>query len=364
MRILHINSTIVVNSGVMSVLMNYFRNIDKNKVQFDFLYFDKINPNSKTYKNEIQKLGGNVYKIANLKNIFKFNKKLDEFLKNNHYSTVQIHDPFVLIFIYKTLRRNNVDNIIVHSHATKWSDKKLNGIRNRALCYKLNSQVDYKFACSSAAGNFLYKRADFYVMNNAIDLDRYAFNKNIRHDLRNKLNLNNKLVFGHVGNMVPQKNHMFLLEVFKEIIKLNSNSILILLGDGYLRDEIERKIRENNLTDKVIVFGKKMDVYHYYQVMDCMILPSLYEGLPMVGVEAQCSGLPIVFADTITREIGTDFSDFLSLNDSFKQWAEISIKLAESNINRDSGYLTMQNMGFNIKIEALKVTEKYKEINE
>lgn len=362
MRVLHINSTIVVNSGVMSVIMNYYRHIDRSKVQFDFLYFNESAFKYKTYEEEIKKMGGQVFFVDNLKKVIAFNKKLDEILKNNNYKTVQIHDPFVVGFIYHTLRKNNVKNIIVHSHATMWSDKKLNGIRNRILCVRLKSQIDYAFACSRAAGDFLYRNKNFYVMNNAIELNRYAYNEVKRNEMRNTLQLNGKIVFGHVGNMCAQKNHLFLLDIFKEIVNLNRNSKLILIGDGVLRKAIEERIKAYQLEEQVLILGKKSDVENYYQAMDCMILPSLYEGLPMVGVEAQCAGVPILFSDTITQEIGTNFSAYLSLKDSPMKWAQKALQLADCGIDRQKCRDIMEEKGFSILKEALKIEEKYIEM--
>lgn len=359
MRLLHINSTIVVNSGVMSVLMNYYRHIDREKVQFDFLYFSESKFMYKTYEKEINENGGQVFFVDNFKNIITFNRKLNVILKEKNYKTVHIHDPFVVNFIYHTLRKNGVENIIVHSHATKWSDKKLSGLRNKILCTGLKSRIDYAFACSKAAGEFLYKNHDFYVMNNAVDLERYAYNSAKRESLRNAFCIKDKLVFGHVGNMCAQKNHAFLLNVFKEIVRINPNSILILIGDGVLREMIEEKIVEYHLEKYVLVLGKKNDVENYYQIMDCMILPSLYEGLPMVGVEAQCAGVPVLFSDSITKEIGTDFSAYLSLEAPPEKWAKNALQLAENIIDRENCKIIMETKGFNIINEALKAQEKY-----
>ncbi len=364
MRILHVNSTIVVNSGVMSVLMNYYRHLDRNKVQFDFLYFNVSKFHYKTYQEEIESLGGKVFLIENFTKIREFNQKLDTLLKSNRYETVHIHDPFVVRFVEKTLRRCGVKNIIVHSHATQWSDRKINGIRNKILCVNLTKKVDYCFACSHAAGHFLYGNTPFYVMNNAIDLDRYSYNDAIRERVRKELGLEEKRVFGHVGNICAQKNHAFLIEVFRRILDKAEDSILVLIGDGILRSEIEAKIESLGIKDKVMLLGKKSNVEDYYQAMDCIILPSLYEGLPMVGVEAQCSGLPILFSDTITREVGADFSAYLSLRNSPEEWADKAIELCEKGYNRSLGKSVMINKGFDIVTEAIKIQDKYLEIEE
>lgn len=364
MRILHINSTIVLNSGVMSVLMNYYRHIDRNKVQFDFLYFNVSKFNYKTYQEEIETLGGKVYLIENFTKIRRFNRSLANLVEKNHYKTVHIHDPFVVRFVQKTLRKAGVKNIIVHSHATQWSDRKINGIRNKLLCINLTKKVDYCFACSRAAGVFLYGNTHFYVMNNAIDLDRYSYNSVVRERLRKELGIERKKVFGHVGNICAQKNHEFLIEVFKRISDISEDSILILIGDGVLRSEIENKIKTLGIKEKVMLLGKKSNVEDYYQAMDCIILPSLYEGLPMVGVEAQCAGLPILFADTITREVGADFSAYLSLSDSPERWAKKAIELCNNRHSRELGKPVMVKKGFDILTEAEKIQRKYLEIEE
>ena len=364
MRVLHINSTIVVNSGVMSVLMNYYRHINRDSIQFDFLYFNVSKYNYETYENEIKELGGDVFLIENFTKIRNFNRKLELLLRQRQYKTVHIHDPFVVRFVYRTLRKCGVINIIVHSHATKWSDKRINAIRNRVLCINLKQKVDYCFACSYAAGSFLYGKSPFYVMNNAIDLDRYSFSKKTRERIREELSIKDALVFGHVGNICTQKNHTFLIDIFFEIISICKNAKLILIGDGVLRSEIENKINTLGIDDNVMLLGKKSNVEDYYQAMDCMILPSLYEGLPMVGVEAQCSGLPILFSDTITSEVGTDYSAYLSLQDTADTWAKKALELCKQQFDRSIGKQTMVDKGFDIGIEAEKIQIKYLEIEE
>lgn len=363
MRVLHINSTIYINSGVMSVLMNYYRNIDREKVQFDFLYFIKPGADYKTYQEEIEELGGRVFFIPDFKNFVVFNKQLEGLLEEHpEYDTVHIHDPFVVQFIYRTLRKHGVNNIIVHSHATQWSDKKVSGIRNRLVCINLKKHIDYSFACSRAAGEFLYgKNSDFMVVNNAIDVERYHFDAVERKKLRKELGIERNIVFGHVGNFNNQKNHTFLIDIFSEIIHMCPDATLLLIGDGMLKGKIFKKVEKLGLTNKVYFLGKKSDVEHYYSAMDCMILPSLYEGLPMVGVESQCSGLPTLMSDTITREVGLVTYDFMSLSDSPFEWAKQAIKLAATeDFERSDAARIIEEKGFSIQIEAAKLAAAYK----
>jgi len=367
MRVLHINSTIYINSGVMSVLMNYYRNIDREKVQFDFLYFLKPGLNYKTYEEEIKLLGGKVFFIPNFKKFISFNRQLKALLEEHReYDTIHIHDPFVVQFIFRTLRQCGIKNIIVHSHATQWSDKKLNGIRNRIVCFHLNRHIDYAFACSKAAGEFLYgKNSRYTVVNNAIDINRYGFNADFRKSLRKELNIDNKTVFGHVGNFNRQKNHSFLIDVFKEITNILQDSVLLLIGDGPLREDILNKVKKLGLEDKVIFLGKRLDVERYYSAMDCLILPSLYEGLPMVGVEAQSNGLPILMSDTITREVGLIKYAYISLNKEPTEWAKCAVKLVNvSDSERLQAKQIIEEKGFSVQNEAIKLVDKYQEMSE
>lgn len=364
MRVLHINSTIVINSGVMSVLMNYYRHLDRDKVQFDYLYFMKSSINSKTYEDSINALGGKVYYIDNFVNLFSFNRELASLLRHNNYHTVHIHDPFVVKLIYKTLKNNGVINIIVHSHATEWSEKKLSSIRNELLCFNIENKANYLFACSNAAGRFLFGNNPFIIMNNAIETDKYAFDSLKRSEMRERLGLSNNIVFGHVGNFCAQKNHHFLINVFKEIINLDNSAKLILIGDGDLFAETKEYINRLSLEDNVLLLGRKYNVEEYYQVMDCMILPSLYEGLPVVGVEAQCSGLPVLFSDSITQEVGMDYSSYCSLDEDYVTWAKKAIALVNKNFDRTIGRQTVIDHGFDIEIEALKLQKFYLSIDE
>ena len=263
--------------------------------------------------------------------------------------------------IKSIFRRVSKNNSIMSNITQEMLDKGLYINLNDRKVYKDGIEIELKKKEFDLL-SFLYRNKNFYVMNNAIELNRYAYNEVKRKEMRNTLQLNGKIVFGHVGNMCAQKNHLFLLDIFKEIVNLNRNSKLILIGDGVLRKAIEERIKAYQLEEQVLILGKKSDVENYYQAMDCMILPSLYEGLPMVGVEAQCAGVPILFSDTITQEIGTNFSAYLSLKDSPMKWAQKALQLADCGIDRQKCRDIMEEKGFSILKEALKIEEKYIEM--
>lgn len=362
MKVLHFNSNISRNSGVLSIIMNYYRIIDKNNIQFDFLFFCN---SSVSYKDDIQELGGKTYSICNPKNILLFRKELRRFFREheNEYDIVHIHDAIFAKFMYDIIKKAGVKQVIIHSHATNFSDQKISCLRNYLLCYNIQKYGDTMFACSKAAGKFMFGKNQFYVMNNAISIKKYQFSPKIRNDYRKKLNLKNKFVVGHVGAFVKQKNHMFLLDIYSEIVKKMPNSLLLLVGDGPLFQEVKYKANVLGLKDKILFLGKRTDVNKLYQTMDVFILPSLFEGLPMVGIEAQCSGLPIVMSTEITMETAISNYAFVDLDKSEKIWAEKVIDLY--NINQRESLEAVSGItekGFNIEVEGKKLELKYHEL--
>lgn len=363
-KVLQITSKPYINSGVMGVLMNYNRKIIKYDIQFDYLFFMTCSKEYSTYEREIEKLGGRYYYILNLYKYKEFNRKLNELLNNNKYDIVQIHDPFITPFIYKTIKRNNIKKIITYSHATKWSDKKISAIRNRVLCINLTKKANLLFACSKEAGEFLYgKKSKFTTINNAIDLEKYSFNKAQRSIIRKQLDIEKNIVFGHVGNFNKQKNHRFLIYIFKEILAIDPSAKLLLIGDGPLREKVEIQINNLKLNESIIYLGKQTDLAKYYSAMDCFILPSIYEGLPMVGVESQCNGLPILLSDSISKDAGIYKYKYMSLNDEPKQWAKEAIKMSKVTIaERIHAQEVLRDKGFSINEEAEKLANIYKAI--
>lgn len=363
-KVLHVNSTIYMNSGVMSVIMNYYKNINKEKIQFDFLYFKKMQSDVLTYEDIIKNNGGKVFSCPYFKNLIRFNKELDRILKENNYDIIHIHDAFILKFIVKTIRKYKNIKIIVHSHATKWSDKRISSIRNKILCYKICNYADYLFACSEAAGKFMFGKKNFYIVKNAIEVNKYLFNGQNREEKRKNLNIiKSQTVIGHVGNFNKQKNHIFLIELFEKILDYNKNYVLVLIGDGATRPKIEEIVKNKRIEENVIFLGKRSDVDKFYSAMDIFVLPSLYEGLPMVGVEAQCNGLPVVFSKNITKEVKINDCQFVSLESGSALWAtKILSTKVNSNEDRIKAKKCVIDKGFDIHNESEKLMNKYERI--
>ncbi len=224
---------------------------------------------------------------------------------------------------------------------------------------KYKSNVN--FACSTEAGIYLFgKKRKFEFIPNAIDLEKFEYNEQTRKEIRKELDLEGKLVIGNVGRFNLQKNHSFLLDIFNEIVKKNKDSILLLIGTGELEENIKQKIKELKLEKRVKLLGVRKDVNKLYQAMDIFLMPSLFEGLPLTGVEAQASKLKCYFADTITKEvIISNNVKFLSLKLTPEQWADKIVQDAKYERNN----VEILNQDFNIKILAKNMEEKYQKYN-
>ncbi|NMA84101.1 MAG: glycosyltransferase family 1 protein [Epulopiscium sp.] len=364
-RILHLVSSLSIRSGVMSVIMNYYRNINTDKIQFDFCYFvDRED----TYEAEINSLGGRVFKITKPSLSRSFKNELNDFFEKqkNVYTTLHIHEVYLTFLFAPIAKKNGIKNVITHSHATMYSDKKLNALRNRVLCIGLKKHADYYYACSMAAGQFLYgkkylEEGKVNVINNAIDCEKYKFDLNTRNYIRQKLELKGYLVIGNVGRFNEQKNHSFLVDIFYSIKQKEEKVKLLLVGDGPLIQSVKNKVKKLNLNNDVIFLGRRNDIPHLLCAMDIFLLPSLFEGLPVVGVEAQASGLPIVLSDTITEEIGLLNYKYIDLEKTPEYWAKEILSIKQDN-SRNQAYLAVKEKGFDIKQEAKKLEKIYLEM--
>lgn len=359
-RVLHIVSTLMIGSGVIEVVMNYYKNIDLKNIQFDFLYFIE---SETSYREEIKKMGGRVFYIDK-PSLSSLNEYRVFFRENSrHYIAVHLHEVYLNAILLPMAKKNGVENLITHSHTTQYSDKRLSSYRNKILCLPINFTTTWRCACSIAAGKFLYgdkflNMKNSFVLNNAIDCKRFKFDQNIRDSYQDKLGLDNKFVIGHIGRFNEQKNHEFLIEIFLSIKKKKDNAILLLIGDGPLMEVTQEKAKRLGVYDSVVFLGRRNDIQDLLNAMDIFILPSLFEGLPVVGVEAQASGLPIVLSTEITREIGLESYKYIDLDKSPEYWANeiLDMKL---NTNRDKAYKNIAENGFDIAKEARKLEDLY-----
>ena len=351
-----------IGGGVEAVTINYYRNIDKNKVQLDFIC-DEDSTNI-PYE-EIERMGGKVIIIPSYSKPFKYHKALKRVLKEGNYKIIHSNINTLSVFSLFAAKCAGVPVRIAHSHSTtNKKEKKKNLMKQILRPFSKVFATDY-MCCSELAGRWLfgnkeYDKGNVYLLNNAIDLDKFKYNESLRKKKRKELGIkDDALVIGHIGRFVAQKNHDFLIDIFNEIHKKNNNSILLLAGQGPLMEDIKNKVKELNLEDSVKFLGQRNDANELYQAFDVFLLPSLYEGLPVVGVEAQAAGLLCYLSDDMTKETKVlDITKFMSLNNTPEEWADNILDDVKKYKRIDtSKEMTAKN--FNIKEEAKKLEEYY-----
>ena len=325
-RVLHVVTT-MNRGGLETMLMNYYRHIDRNVVQFDFL---EHRNNESDYDQEILTLGGRIFRLPKL-NPFSilYHKKLSAFFRHHQeYKIVHVHQDCLSSIALKAAYQNHVPIRIAHSHSAS-QDQNIKIVVKKALMKSIPRYATQLFACSKEAGDWMFSGFDYQIVKNAIDTKLFLFNKKKRALIRNNLGIpDSQLVIGHVGRFNYPKNHDFLIEVFYEIQKVNENSILLLVGAGELEHNIKEKVNKMGLSQKVMFLGKRSDVNDLMQAMDIFIFPSNYEGLPVTLVEAQAAGLPIIKSDHVSNQCKiTPYIYTLSLNSSPHDWANKAIQI-------------------------------------
>lgn len=313
-------------------VMNFFRHVDKEKFQIDFVIYDD---SKMDFYDEIVAAGSMVYICkSNIHNSFlnclDCAIKVRKILNDNSYDIIHCHSCSFMGIIKGVIagKLNGNVKIISHSHNTGTPKENIVDklIRNILKRY-LSKSVDLGFACSYIAAESKYtyrfiKSSKFSIINNAVDVGKFIFNPIIREEVRKSNNISNEFIIGTVGRMEEQKNQKFLLKVFDEYQKINSNSKLMIIGDGVLRSEIENMADKIGIRNKIIFIGKTKYVEKYYQAMDVFVLTSIYEGFGFVNIEAQLSGLSCLVSDVVPKEV--DISGkirFLSLKSSAAEWA-------------------------------------------
>ena len=271
-----------MDGGVESVVMNYYRNIDKSKVQFHFICDED---STDIPYEEIEKLGGKVIIVPPYQKLFKYQKELYKIFKENSYKIVHSHINALSVFPLRIAKKAGVPIRIAHSHSTSNKKEWKKNIVKNILRPFSKVYANHFFACTKHAGEWLFgkkiiERKELNVINNAIDLKKFEFNEKTREDLRKEFGIKeDTIVIGHIGRFMKQKNHDFLIDVFNELIKKNENSILMLIGQGPLLNDMKQKVRDLKIEDKVKFIGQVTDVEKYYNIMDIFLFPSIYEGL-------------------------------------------------------------------------------------
>lgn len=394
-----------------SVLMNYYRNMDRSKIQFDFIC-DEDSTNIPY--DEIEKLGGRVMICPPYQKVFKYQKFLINLFKQNNYKIVHSNINALSVFPLRAAKKAGVPIRIAHSHSTaNKKEWKKTLIKNMLRPFS-KKYANVYFACSELAGKWLfgnktYDEGKVTIINNAIDVEKFVYNEDIRKKVRSELNAkfetklaeksnteimektdvekgkkdeiklvenideqiknennmkinDDTLVVGHIGRFVKQKNHEFLIDIFNEIHKRKENSVLILAGQGPLQKEIEEKVKSLGLQDYVLFLGQRSDANELYQAMDVFVLPSLYEGLGMVLIEAQYAGLNCYCSEAVPKEAYiSNLLKKITLSDDPSKWAEKIID-GQNEFTRKNMSVELKDSGYDIKKEATKLEEKYFEL--
>lgn len=321
-RVLHVIGRMSLG-GAENLLMNLYRYINRDKIQFDFL----VN-NDGVFDEEIKKMGGNIYKIPALQKVgpISYKKRLIKFLRQHpEYKIIHSHMDQVSGFILEIAKKAGIKIRISHSHNTNSYKKGLARMYKEYLATKIGKNATHMIACSKEAAEWLFKEksSEAFILHNGIDLNRFLFNKEQRNTIREELNLNaDTLVIGHVGRFNLQKNHKFLVEIFSEYHKINPNSVLLLCGSGEQEETIRKLVEQLNLTEQVIFYKPTKQVEKVYSAMDFFLFPSLFEGMPLTLIEAQAEGLPVLASDVITKESKvSDFINYYGLENSAKSWS-------------------------------------------
>lgn len=362
--------TIMNRGGAETMVMNYYRNIDRSRVQFDFLV---TREERGAYDDEIEALGGKIYRMPPvLPGYFKKHKDAVArfFDEHDEYSIIHSHMSELGYFVFREAKKRGVKCTVCHAHnAPHFKDEtlveKLKDVVRNYFKHRIRKYTDHKFICGVEAGEWLFgkkSKSDFVMMNNAVDAQKFAWSREKAEKIKAKLDLDGKFAVCHVGRFNTQKNHSFLIEIFKNIHDINPNSCLLLVGAGELEERVRLQVKSLGLQDSVRFMGLRDDVNEIMIASDVFLFPSLYEGLPVTLVEAQSSGIKCVISDSIPRDcIITENIDVVSLGNSAQEWAQSVLKYANGYERKDT-FKEIATAGFDIKENAKWLEEFY--INE
>ena len=359
-KILYAMGGVMHRAGAETVIMRYIRELLKmNKFDISIL----VHGNQKAdYDDELVSYGISIYHMpVRGQHIFTYNRTLNKFFSEHSFDIVHCNMDTACGDFLEIAKKHNVKVRIAHSHSTSYQThnfmKKFNSYLSKIKIPKVATDL---IACSQLSGEWTYRGSKFMVLNNALDSGAYMPNKDVRKKIRNELNIPLETkVIGHVGRFSFVKNHILLLKIFDKYHAKNKKSILVCVGDGEERENIEQLASELKIKDNVRFLGVRNDVEHIMQAFDVFVLPSIFEGLPLVGIEAQAAGLPCVFANTITDEVCIgDKCVRLPLNDT-DLWCGTIEKLANEKVDYEYNRKALTKHGYDIKTEAKKLADYY-----
>ncbi len=343
-------------AGVEAVVMNYYRNINTEQVQFDFI---SCSPNKQRYDDEIINRGGYIYRCpSRSRKPFSYMRELKKIISENKYDIVHIHQNSASIAIDAIVAKScGVKTIIGHSHNTScnvlWQHYLFKPI--------VNVFLTHRFACSTEAGRWVFgKRNDVEVFNNAIDVEKYQFKQSIRNEYRKTLGLENDFVVGFVGRLHEQKNLYRFMDICRGVKVKKSNVKFVLIGEGPQEKELRAYCMKLGIESDTVFLGKRDDVPNVMMAFDVFLFPSSYEGLGLVAIEAQATGLSCIVSDEVPAPNLTGYEMKLSLDNSDDVWAEQIINF-KSLAHREDAKNYISTGGYDIKNEAMKLQKFYED---
>lgn len=348
----------MVGGGVEAVVMNYYRHIDRSKVQFDFLV---DSDSTLVPREEIESLGGRIFEIPPYQHAIEYQRELQSLFTQEGWKIVHSHINALSVFPLRAAKKAGVPVRIAHSHSTSGKGEfAKNTLKGFLKLFSTRYPTDLA-ACTEYAGKWLFGSSHFTVFNNAIDLSSFSFNRSIRDEQRAGLGAqDDTLVLGNIGRFIPQKNQLFLLDVFKAVYVQNPDSILVICGDGKLRPQAEEKARSLGIASAVRFLGQISNVQDVYQALDLFVLPSLYEGLGMVAIEAQVSGLPCICSERVPNEVAlSGRCSFVPLSAGIEGWSNAILTTRTDVVNRSDPQASLGLESYDIFRAAPKLEEYY-----
>lgn len=365
-KVLHVGADNIGFGGRSTVAYNLAINMNDDIIHNDFLAFKSVDP---SFKEIINKKKGKVVRVKNRSNnvfLQKINTIIQvvTLMKKNHYDIVHIHAdnaPEVLKVIIMC-EISSIKNIVIHAHSAGQINH--NNLLTRfylKVCQKiLDVTKAKKIAVTKKAAKYMFGQylKNVIIVHNGIDIKRYLFDDSLRIQERDKLGISDNFVIGCVARLSKIKNHLFLLDVFKEVLNKESDAKLVLVGDGPLKNEIETYAKKNKIWENIVFLGNRKDVPRLLQMFDVFVLPSFHEGLGVVNIEAQTAGLPCVVSDGVPVEakILSDFV-FLSLSDSKRTWANTILSF--NSFERKNTESEIRHAGYDVSVSAKKVQTIY-----
>lgn len=367
-RVLQVCGEPFAGGGQESFLMNMYRHIDRRRVQFDF--YTPFENRAIPMQQEIERLGGHLWASGfpfGEDNRECFRQGLSSFLEEHRYDIVHIHSGsiYALAMGAKLARKSGARRVIVHSHCGGFANFRYRVARIATSAALRRYPTDY-YACSHLAARWKFppsviRSGRYTVLKNAIDTASFRYNPALRQTVRDELDLGDKPIVGHVGRFALQKNHRFLVAVFAALTELEPDVQLVLVGEGDLVDDVLEQVDRLGLEDRVHYLGMRQDVPALMSAFDVLLLPSFFEGLPVVGVEAQAAGLPVVTSTGVTRELPlTELATYLPLTDTPAQWARV-VQGVLSTSRRDTAD-AMAACGYDVHTAAWEMQQKYEEM--